>query len=163
MSDRTSQEASMKPDLEKVKKLAKDLRSGYPRSPREKLGGYVIAARCVDKCRAFLSGINGDYNYWPCSLASQWFAFTGITPEQLKDVVATGATDEEVADWIRGASKIKDADEILKWNNRLRDMKLSEMSLQAQQYLEEYIPQFVPNHRPVYVWFDVYDLEEKRF
>jgi hypothetical protein len=28
--------------------------------------------------------------------------------------------------------------------------------------LEEYIPRFVPNHRPVYVWFDVYDLEEKR-
>ena len=27
----------MKTDLEKVKKLAKDLRKGYPRSPREKL------------------------------------------------------------------------------------------------------------------------------
>ena len=38
----------MKTDLEKVKKLAKDLRKGYPRSPREKLGSYVIAARCVD-------------------------------------------------------------------------------------------------------------------
>ena len=43
----------MKTDLEKVKRLAKDLRKGYPRSPREKLGGYVIAARCADKCRAF--------------------------------------------------------------------------------------------------------------
>ena len=70
----------MKTDLEKVKRLAKDLRTAYPRSPREKLGGYVIAARCVDKCRAFLLGMNGEYNYWPCSLASQWFSFTGITP-----------------------------------------------------------------------------------
>jgi hypothetical protein len=78
----------MKTDIEKVQKLAKNLRTGYPRSPREKLGGYVIAARCVDKCRAFLLGMNGEYNYWPCSLASQWFSFTGITPEQLKDVVA---------------------------------------------------------------------------
>ena len=34
----------MKTDLDKVKTLAKDLRKGYPRSPREKLGGYVIAA-----------------------------------------------------------------------------------------------------------------------
>ena len=82
----------MKTDLDKVKKLAKDLRKGCPRSPREKLGGYVIAARCVDKCRAFLLGIigiNGEYNYWPCSLASQWFSFTGITPDQFKGVVAT--------------------------------------------------------------------------
>ncbi|MFO0777269.1 MAG: DUF5069 domain-containing protein [Nitrospira sp.] len=52
--------------------------------------------------------------------------------------------------------------EVLKWNNRLRDMKLSEMSLQAQQYLEDYIPKLVPNHRPVYVWFAVCDFEEKR-
>ena len=152
----------MKTDLEKVKTFARDLRKDYPRSPREKLGGYVIAARCVDKCRAFLLGINGEYNYWPCSLASQWFAFTGIAPEQLKDMVATGATDGEIAEWIKGASKIKDRDDILKWNNRMRDMRLSEMSLQAQQYLEEYIPKVVPKHRPVYVWFDVYDLEEKR-
>src|SRR5215831_7417561 len=101
----------MKTDLEKVKRLAKDLRKGYPRSPREKLAGYVIAARCVDKCRAFLLDMNGEYNYWPCSLASEWFAFTGITPEQFKDVVATGANDEELATWISGASKIKDADE----------------------------------------------------
>lgn len=153
----------MNTDLEKVKKLAKDLRKTYPRSPREKLGGYVIAARCVDKCRAFLANMNGEYNYWPCSLASQWFAFTGITPEQFQEIVATGDSDEDIARWITANSKVKDQDEVLKWNNRLRDMRLSDMSLQAQQYLEEYIPQCVPNHRPVYVWFDVYDLEEKRF
>jgi succinate dehydrogenase flavin-adding protein (antitoxin of CptAB toxin-antitoxin module) len=152
----------MNTNLEKVKKLAKDLRADYPRSPREKLGGYVIAARCVDKCRAFLLGMHGEYSYWPCSLASQWFAFTGITPEQLKDVVATGATDDDIARWITEHSKVKDPEEVLKWNNRLRDMRLSDMNLQAQQYLEEYIPKFVPSHRPVYVWFDVYDLEEKR-
>jgi hypothetical protein len=153
----------MKTDLEKVKRLGKDLRKGYPRSPREKLGGYVIAARCADKCRAFLLEMNGEYNYWPCSLASQWFAFTGITPDQFKDVVATGATDEELARWIGEHSRIADTDDVLKWNNRMRDMRLSDMSLHAQQYLEEYVPKFVPNDRPVYVWFDVYDLEEKRF
>lgn len=152
----------MKANHEKVKTFAKDLQTGYPRSPREKLGGYVIVARCVDKCRSFLLGMNGEYNYWPCSLAGQWFSFTGITPEQFKDMVATGATDEELATWIAGASKIQDQDEVLKWNNTMRDTRLSDMSLQAQQYLEEYIPNFVPKHRPVYVWFDVYDLEEKR-
>jgi Domain of unknown function (DUF5069) len=152
----------MATDLDKVKRYAKDLRKNYPRSPREKLGGYVIAARCVDKCRAFLLGVNGEYNYWPCSLGSQWFAFTGITPDQFKEVVATGASDEEIAEWIVSHSQVKNADDVLKWNNKLRDMRLSEMSLQAQQYLEEYIPKVVPKRRPVYVWFDVYDLEEKR-
>ncbi|GKS62908.1 hypothetical protein YTPLAS72_02120 [Nitrospira sp.] len=153
----------MRTDLQKVRQLAHDLRKGYPRSPREKLGGYVIAARCTDKCRAFLLDLNGEYNYWPCSLASQWFGFTGITPDQFKAIVATGATDDELASWITEHSQVNDPDEVLKWNNAMRDTRLSEMSLQAQQYLEEYIPKFVPHHRPVYVWFDVYDLEEKRF
>lgn len=152
----------MATDLDKVKRYTKDLRKNYPRSPREKLGGYVIAARCVDKCRAFLLGVNGEYNYWPCSLASQWFAFTGITPDQFKEVVATGVSDEEIAEWIVSHSQVKNADDVLQWNNKLRDMRLSEMSVQAQQYLEEYIPKVVPKDRPVYVWFDVYDLEEKR-
>jgi hypothetical protein len=76
--------------------------------------------------------------------------------------MATGATDEQIAEWIRGASTIRDKDDVLKWSNKLRDMRLSDMSLQAQRYLEEYIPKVVPNHRPVYVWFDVCDLEEKR-
>jgi hypothetical protein len=32
----------------------------------------------------------------------------------------------------------------------------------TQAFLEGYIPQFVPKNRPVYVWFDLYDLEEER-
>ena len=44
-----AKEIIMKTDLDKVKQLAKDLRKGCPRSPREKLGGYVITARCVDR------------------------------------------------------------------------------------------------------------------
>lgn len=152
----------MKPDLGKVRTLANDLTKTYPRSPRETLSGYVIAARCVDKCRAFLLGMNGEYSYWPCSLASLWFTFTGITPEQFKAVVATGANDEELAAWIKAHSKVQDQQAIIQWNNKMRDLRLSEMSPQAQAYMEEYIPKYVPNHRPVYVYFDVYDLEEKR-
>lgn len=152
----------MKADLKKVRRFAKDLRKKYPRSPREKLGGYVIAARTADKCRAFLLGINGEYNYWPCSLAGELFRFTGIIPKQLKDFVATGADDNEVAAWLRKSSKVKSDQAIIRWNNKMRDMRLSEMSMHGQEFLEDYIPKAVPKNRPVYVWFDVYDLEEKR-
>ena len=152
----------MKPDLTKVKTLAKDLTKTYPRSPRELLGGYVIAARCADKCRAFLLGLNGDYNYWPCSLAGLLFSFTGITPEQFKEVVASGVNDDELAAWLTAHSKVDDRQAIIQWNNQMRDMRLSEMTPQVQAYMEDYIPQHVPSHRPVYVYFDVYDLEEKR-
>lgn len=149
-------------NLEQVRTLAKDLTKTYPRSPREMLGGYVIGARCADKCRAFLLGINGEYNYWPCSLAALLFTFTGINPEQFKEIVATGATDEELGDWLKEHSKVQDRQAIIEWNNTMRDLRLSEMAPAVQVYMEDYIPKYVPSHRPVYTYFDVYDLEEQR-
>lgn len=74
----------MSPDLAKVRMLAKDLRKLPPPSPREKLGGYVIviAARCTDKCRAFLLNMNGEYNHWP-TRASQEVRTTASTSIQV--------------------------------------------------------------------------------
>ena len=45
-------------NAEKLKPLARDLRKTPPRSPRETLGGFVIAARMLDKARADVLGIN---------------------------------------------------------------------------------------------------------
>src|SRR2546426_11566391 len=61
---------SMRENLEKVKLLACDLRNGkeFPRSPRETLGGYVLAARAVDKCRAVRSEEHTSELQSPCNL-----------------------------------------------------------------------------------------------
>lgn len=149
-------------NTERLEQLAKDLTREPPYSPRQMLGDYVILARCVDKCRSFLLGKNGDYNFWPCSLCSQLESFTGVDHEALKDFVATGASDEEIAEWFQKESKVQDKMEIIRWNNTLRDMRPSDMPDEGQEYLEEYIPQYLPLHPPVYVWFDVYDIEEGR-
>ena len=147
---------------EKLSLLAKDLTKEFPRSPREMLGGYVIVARSIDKCRAVLLGINGEYNYHPCSLSNYLFEFTGITREAFKEFVATGATDDEIVEWLKSNSKVQDKMAIIRWNNQLRDMRITEMSDDAQEYLEGYIEEYVPKHRPVYVLFDIFDLEEQR-
>jgi hypothetical protein len=41
-------------------KNAKDLTREPPRSPRVRLGGYVIMARMIDKGRATINGTNGE-------------------------------------------------------------------------------------------------------
>lgn len=146
---------------EKLKHLAKDLNHEYPRSPRETLAGYVIAARMLDKCRADCNGTLGEYHF-NCPLDRRFLDFTGIDAEAFKQFVATGATDEEVADWIAREAPERSRLEIIKWNNQMRDLGLSDLPDEAQEFLEEYIPKYVPANRPVYRWFDVYDLEEKR-
>ncbi len=148
-------------NLEKLKLLAPDLSRDYPRSPRATLAGYVIAARMLDKCRAVLAGTAGEYHF-NCPLDRQLLDFTGLNADQFKDFVATGATDAEVADWITQHSKVQaEADRVV-WNNQLRHTRPCDMPPELQVFLEGYIPQQVPRNRPVYVWFDVYDLEEQR-
>jgi hypothetical protein len=64
-------------DTNKLKNLAKDLSNDFPRSPRETLGGYVLAGRILDKCRATLAGTNGEYHF-NCPLDNFFFNFAGI-------------------------------------------------------------------------------------
>ena len=85
----------MTKDLEKVKLLACDLRGSkqFPRSPRQTLAGYVLAARAVDKCRAVLIGWEGEYHS-NCPLDQRWLKFAEIDYDDFRSFVATGATDD---------------------------------------------------------------------
>ena len=91
-----------------------------------------------------------------------FLSFAGIPYEKFKEFVATGATDAEIADWIQKTAKPRPRIEIIRWNNDLRGKRISEMPDGIQEYMEDYIPKSVPRNRPVYVFFDVYDLEEQR-
>src|SRR5437879_2371579 len=127
----------MDKNLEKVKLLARDLRDGkqFPRSPRETLADYVLAARAVDKCRAVLAGWQGEYHS-NCPLDQGWLKFAEIDYDALKSFVATGATDEEVATWIGKHAKKRPRIEIIAWNNKQRDLRLSDLQPETQEYME---------------------------
>jgi hypothetical protein len=153
----------MTENLDKVKLMTFDLRDGkeFPRSPRETFAGYVLAARAVDKCRAVLVGWGGEYHS-NCPLDQMWLKFAEIKYDDFRAFVASGATDDEIATWIGEHAKKRSRAEIIAWNNKLRDQRLSEMSSEIQEYMEDYIKEFIPRNRVVYSWFDVYDIEEER-
>jgi hypothetical protein len=153
----------MNENLETVKLLARDLRDGkeFPRSPRELLAGYVLAARAIDKCRAVLVGWGGEYHS-NCPLDQLWLKFAEINYADFRAFVASGATDDEIATWIGEHARKRPRTEIIAWNNKLRDQRLSELSPELQEYMEDYIKEFIPRNRVVYHWFDVYDIEEER-
>ena len=151
------------PNIEKLKLLAPDLRDEkeFPRSPRAKLGGYVLAARAVDKCRADILGQIGEY-HTDCPIDKIWLEFAEIDYPSFRSVVETGATDEEIGVWIEQNAKKRPRSEIVVWNNQQRDARMSDLPPELQEFMEDYIEQNVPRHRIVYRFFDIYDLEEER-
>ena len=140
---------------------ALDLTKDVPRSPRVRLDKYVVGTRVLDKCRAVIAGTAGEYHY-DCPLDQFFFEFTGICSDAFREFVATGADDAAVAQWVSENAEEKSIEEIVQWNNDLRYKRISEMPIELQVYLEDYIPENLPEGRVVYHWFDIYDIEEGR-
>ncbi|MDD5198427.1 MAG: DUF5069 domain-containing protein [Terrimicrobiaceae bacterium] len=92
----------------------KDLTKEAPRSPRERIGGYAILARTIDKGRALLHGNVGEYHY-DCPLDQALFEFKGVTGDAFKEQIATGASDSELATWLDVHGTPKTPAEIKAW------------------------------------------------
>ena len=74
-----------------------DFRKYYPRSPTEVVGGFVILAWMIDKCRATIAGANGEHNY-NCPLDRRFFDFTDTDAEEFREQVASGKSHDVMAD-----------------------------------------------------------------
>jgi hypothetical protein len=96
--------------------LAKDLTKEPPRSPRTRLGGYAILARTTDKCRAFLAGNIGEYHF-DCPLDNMLFGFKGVTGDDFKAKVQSGASDADMVAWLDSHGTAKTAAEIAEWSD----------------------------------------------
>lgn len=133
-----------------------DLTKQPPRSPRVRLGGYVILPRCLDKGRATLAGKQGEYHY-ACPMDQHFLEFTGIDPEELKKVLPK--SDTEVLAWIQQHAKYKrTVPEILAWSqwqeNRAPD------NTEGREFLNEIHKNASPNREDIVTWFDVLDLDD---
>ncbi|HEX3443402.1 MAG TPA: DUF5069 domain-containing protein [Chthoniobacterales bacterium] len=94
----------------------KDLSKEPPRSLLARIGGYPILGRTIDKGRALLNGTIGQYEY-NCGLDQMLFGFKGLDHEEVKSILATGASDEEVLDWVNSHGTAKTSAEIQEFSN----------------------------------------------
>ncbi len=95
--------------------MSKDLTHEAPRGPRTRLGNYVILARALDKGRAELDGKGGDYHF-DCPLDNMLFGFKGVAGADVKQLLADGASDEEVVAWLDSHGTPKTPEELAKWS-----------------------------------------------
>jgi hypothetical protein len=93
----------------------KDLTKESPRSPRNRLGNYALLARMIDKGRAELHGKVGEYHF-ACPLDQMLCGFKGVTTDEVKKLLASGATDEQAVAWLNDHGTPKTAEEIKAWS-----------------------------------------------
>jgi len=99
--------------------IVKDLSKVAPRSPYEKIGGFAIIARTIDKCRTTIMGTNGEYHF-DCPLDNLLFSFKGIKGSDFKTYVAEDHSDEEIAQWVKDNGTPKTDEEIKVWSDSFK-------------------------------------------
>jgi hypothetical protein len=133
-----------------------DLTKFPPRSPRVRLGGYVILPRMLDKGRATLAGKNGEYHY-ACPLDQRFLEFTGVDPEALKKELNKG--DGEVLEWIEKNAKHKHSElEIASWSEFAE--KRVPTDVESRGYYNEQVSKIAPKREDIGTWFDWLDLDD---
>jgi hypothetical protein len=139
-------------------KNAPDLRQHPPRSPRVRLGGYVILPRMLDKGRATVARKNGEYHY-ACPVDRRFLDFVGINPGALKKRLAAGKGDTEVLLWIRKNARYKRTDsEIMAWSTYQEQRAPSET--EGRDFFHGEHKRIAPKREDIATWFDLLDLDD---
>ena len=136
-----------------------DLRTTFPRSMRETLEGHVHLARMIDKCRALLTGTEGEYIY-PCPMDARLMDFSGITADQFTATVKSNPTDEGVTEWFRQTVKSHSATELEAWNRMM--LTRGPSTPKKQNSFNKLRDAVDPTRTDLTAWSDLQDLEEGR-
>ena len=135
-----------------------DLTQHPPRSPRVRLGGFVILPRMLDKGRAVIAGTAGEYKY-ACPLDQEFLQFAGIDPEALRQQLAAGKRDGEILDWVLAHSTTRPtAAHIASWSAVQEQRAPADPG--SRGFFNDVHSKIAPQRTDVSTWFDLLDLDD---
>jgi hypothetical protein len=93
----------------------------YPRSPRETMAGWHYLPRYIDKIRLHLAGkLHADYQEnLGKGFDGMWLKCSGVTHDEMVQLVKDSITDGEVCDWVRCNVKKTETEKAAHWQDVL--------------------------------------------
>ena len=90
-----------------------------PRSPYERLGGFVHLPRLIDKARLHRKGLLDGYNYKSTGFDKHLLAFLKLNPEAFEEAAHRLDDDEKILDWVQKNGAKHSPEEIEHWNEAM--------------------------------------------
>lgn len=91
----------------------------HPRSPYQKLGGYVHLPRLIDKARLHRKGLLDGYNYKTVGFDKHLLAFLKIDGDSFEETVNRLDQDDAILDWVQRHGAKHSPEEIEQWNEAM--------------------------------------------
>ena len=140
-------------------KNAPDLTTCPPRSPRITLGGYAILPRLLDKVRADLAGVIGEY-HTNCPIDKEFLTFVNIDYDELRAQLKLGKGDGEILEWIEGnAGSPRSPWEIQHWSNYQNHRAPGSLT-DMEDYFRDTLGSLNRLRSDVKSWSDLLDLDD---
>ena len=137
--------------------IGKDLTKEAPRSPRIRIGGYVILGRTIDKCRALVAGNIGEYHF-DCPLDNMLFGFKGVKGPDFKAQIENGASDQQMAEWLDQSGETKTPEDIKRWADEREGYKPYDDAERREWFAEQVKPLGMdPATTTLFDWLDADD------
>lgn len=96
-----------------------DKRKLFPRSPYERLGGYVHLPRLIDKARLHNRGLLDGYNYKTVGFDKHLLQFLQVDPDSFEKAANELKDDAAILKWVRENGVAHSEAEIEQWNEAM--------------------------------------------
>ena len=91
----------------------------FPRSPYERLGGYVHLPRLIDKAKLHRKGLLNGYNYKTVGFDKHLLAFLELNADAFEEAANRLQEDSAILDWVVQNGAKHSAEEIEEWNQAM--------------------------------------------
>jgi hypothetical protein len=91
----------------------------HPRSPYEKLGGYVHLPRLIDKAKLHRRGLLNGYNYKTVGFDKHLLAFLKLDGDAFEEAANRLEADDAILKWVEENGVKPSAESIEEWNQAM--------------------------------------------
>jgi Domain of unknown function (DUF5069) len=137
------------------------MRKLFPRSPYERLGGYVHLARLIDKAKLHRKGLLNGYNYKTVGFDKHLLAFLKLDPDAFEEAADRLDDDQAIVEWI-GQNGVKhSAEQIEEWN-RAMISRAPDTPVKKARFLHFLKEAGGADRKDIRTYFDLIEFDENR-
>jgi len=134
----------------------------HPRSPYEKLGGYVHLARLIDKARLHRKGLLEGYNYKTVGFDKHLLEFLKIDGNAFEEIANKLESDAAILKWVQKSGAKHSPEAIEQWNQSMVSRHPDTAAKKARflHFLKEAGGE---GRKDIWTYFDLIEFDEGRF
>lgn len=132
-----------------------------PRSPYDRLGGYVHLPRLIDKARLHRQGLLNGYNYKTVGFDKHLLAFLKLNPDEFEAAVSELEQDSAILAWVeeKGA---KHSDEAIEEWNQAMISRHPDSAVKKARFLHFLKEAGGESRKDIRTYFDLIEFDEGR-